>query len=557
MTAGGGPPLPPPPGLASPAPEPETPAPKKRRFLAAALALLLIVGGGAASAAFFLLRGSGPPLLARVPADAPIVVVANLDPPASQQAELLRMASQFPALGGTEDLRAKLEEGLNGSLGDVGLTVDDLNWVGSEAVFTVEIPLLGDPVMTLLIESDDDGAASDVVDAIRDGSGAEWVTSSHEGVRIEGGGDTYFAVFDGALVMSSTKSGVQRIIDTSRDERDDVLSSAVFQEITAELPEERLGMMFVNAGPFLGSLEEQLTILSPEEPIDFGPFGAMGASLSAEPEGLAIDVVSLLDEGAMTSEERDVLNEPDHENPLAGLLPADSFMAALYQHMDTGLEASLEAMTLTDPELAKELATLGITGKDGLLSIPSGDLALEVSPGRELMPGGALLVGVTDSRRAQEILDRLMPQLPLGSSSLAGRPGGTKVRWVVEEHRGVRIAYAKSGADLPLAYAVVGDAAVVATSPDQIMDIVDVGLDGGGLGESQEFEAAFEGVPGSEQRFLLDVARFLSYVKDVMGPGVWIESDFENLEPITQIVIGEGGDATGTKARILIRIPGG
>src|SRR6476659_3929251 len=65
-------------------------------LVAAAVLLLGVVG---ATAAYFALRGSPEAVLNKVPSGADAVVVAHLDPAASQKVNLFRMASRFPDLG--------------------------------------------------------------------------------------------------------------------------------------------------------------------------------------------------------------------------------------------------------------------------------------------------------------------------------------------------------------------------------------------------------------------------------------------------------------------------
>ena len=119
---------------APPVPESEAPPARKGSRIALVVGIVVVVLAGAVAAgAFFFLRGAPESVLDKVPASADVVVVAHLDPAASQKMNLFRMAEKFPALGSEAELTQKLNDTLDSMLTDTGLTHQDLAWVGGEA----------------------------------------------------------------------------------------------------------------------------------------------------------------------------------------------------------------------------------------------------------------------------------------------------------------------------------------------------------------------------------------------------------------------------------------
>ena len=168
----------------------EAPSAAPRRGLkiaGIALTAVLVLAGVAGAAGFMLLRGSGEAILDKIPASADVVVTANLDPAASQKMNLLRIASKFPALAGQGGIQQRLNETLDDLLRDVGMTHEDVRWVGSEVGLYVDVKSAQETSYAALIATDDEGAAAASLQKFRAGlesQGASFHVSDHEGVEI-------------------------------------------------------------------------------------------------------------------------------------------------------------------------------------------------------------------------------------------------------------------------------------------------------------------------------------------------------------------------------------
>jgi Protein of unknown function (DUF3352) len=552
------------------APPPGPPPRRSLKVLGIALAAMLIVVGAAGAAAFLMLRGSGEVILDKVPADADVVVTAYLDPAASQKVNLLRMASKFPALGDEAHLRDQLNEGLDQLLSDVGMDHQDLAWVGSELGLYVEVRGQNDVSYAVLIAADDEDAAKAFIEEYRRGTeqrlGTTFHTVDHDGVEVtvptgDPSGQAAVALVDGVVVMGSSEAAVDTAIDTAHG-GSTIADDAGFQRVSAALPDAKLGMAFVDAAHLADAFGDQLAAAGVTTGVtSISALDGIGVSLSAEPDGLAMDTVMLYDDDELTDGQRATLSAPDHANPLLDVVPADALATYAVEHLDMSIQDSLDQITRTTPGAAQQLDRLGVTGEGGLLSQLTGDVAVEATTQGGSVPyGGAVLVGTSDPGATASWLDHTMRQLPLGQTAYEPtKDGGVRLvqhpaTWVTEERGDATITYA-SGADLPVAYAVVGDVAVVATSPEQIEAILDARSSGSTISTDPGFTAAIANVQTSDGVLYVDVPAIVDSVRRQLPPGEFDPQIGANLAPIEAVVAGSENSADEQRMRLLIRIP--
>jgi len=573
--------LPPPPEPALPVVEaeltdtglaaPSVTAPRRGlKILGIALAAVLIVVGAAGAAAFLMLRGSGEVILDKVPADADVVVTAYLDPAASQKVNLLRMTSKFPALGDETELRDRLNEGLDQILADVGMNHEDLAWVGSELGLYVEVHSASDVSYAVLIAADDTDAAKTFIDRYRQGQeqrfGVTYHTVDHDGVEVtvpagDPSGQAAVALFDGVVVLGSNEAAVDAAIDTAHGGAA-IADDAGFQRVTAALPDAKLGMAFVDAAQLADAFGDQLAAAGVTTGVtNVSALDGIGAALSAQPDGLALDTVMLYDDEELSDAQRAALSAPDHANPLLDVVPADVLGMYAVEHLDTSIQDSIDQIVRTTPGAADQLDQIGVTGPGGLLSQLTGDVAVEGSSQGGAIPyGGALLVGTNDPSATSTWLDRTLRQLPLGRTSYEPtKHGGVRLvqrpaTWHTIERGEATITYA-SGGDLPLAYSVVGNVAVIATSPEQIEAILDARSSGSVISSDAGFVAATANIPTSDGVLYVDVPALVQSVRGQLPPEALDPQVLANLAPIEAVVAGSENSADEQRARLLVRIP--
>jgi Protein of unknown function (DUF3352) len=553
------------------------PPPPSRRGLkiaGAVLSAILVIVGAGAAAAFLMLRGSGEAVLDKVPANADVVVTAYLDPAASQKVNLLRMASRFPDLGDEDQLRQQLNDALDQLLSDVGMTHEDLDWVGSEVGFYVEVRSVDEVNYALIIAADDEDAARAFVETYRQGSedrfGTTYHTVDHDGVEVtvptDGpSGQASAAIVDGVVVVGSDEDAVDAVIDTAHG-GSPISDDPGFQRVTAALPEAKLGAVFVDAAHLADTFGDQLAAAGTTTGVtNLDALDGIGLAVTAEPDGLAVDSVMRYDDTKLTDAQRQTLSAPDHANPLLELVPADALGMYAVENLDTSIQDSLDQIARDTPEAARQLEQLGVMGPNGLMSQLTGDVAVEATTDAGRFGyGGALMAGTDDPDATAAWLDDAIKQIPLGETSVSVSSDGDyrvvqhPVKWVTEEHAGVTITYAGSEVSFPLAYAIVGDAAVVATSPLQIEAIVDTRSSGASISSDAGFTSATASLPTQDGVLYLDVPAIVDAVPSRWGPDAAARFHQETgryLDPIEAVVAGMQNEADEQRSRLVIRIP--
>ena len=556
------PPDPPPPGpsaSAMPAPGvavPEPPAHKRRglnAILIGAIVVAVLVVGGAA-AAFFSLRGAPETVLDKVPATADVVVVAHLNPSASQKMNLFRMAGKFPALGSREELTQRLNGLLDDALASDGLTHEDLDWVGGEAGAYVDLSF-GPPSYAILLTSDDDRAASAMLEKLE--SNAAYTTTQIDGVDVNVGPSSdqpTTAIVNGVVVLASDEGAAKAVIETAQGTNPSIQTDGTYTAIAGELPEDNLGMVYVNVANvqgLLGTLPGVAGLTPSTE--QFGAAQAAGISISATGDGLQLDSFTQNDPAKLTQADRDQLASSDGPNPLLQMVPSDAYAVVAANGVTTNLQRSVEQMTQLDPEIAHEIEELDLLGPNGLLEQLSGTVALQVGQGRGLLPvGGTAMLGVRDGDAVDRWLNvhlaKLLPYLDLGP-----------LDWKTEDYQGTTIHYTNPfSGEVPIAWGVTDQAVVIGLSVNSVEQAIDLGAGGSNIGSNPTYQATIAKLPGTESVFYIDVSGILSTVEGILPGDVYqqfLDEGGENLRPITVVAAGTESDEQGSRSTFLIGIP--
>lgn len=534
-----------------------------------ALATVLVLAGAAGAAGFMLLRGSGEVILDKIPASADVVVTANLDPAASQKVNLLRMASKFPALGGQDGLQQRLNETLDDLLRDVGMTHDDVRWVGSEVGLYVDVKSAQETTYAALIATDDEAAAASSLQKFRAGlesKGASFHVSDHDGVEVTVSASPEhpsFAIVDGVVVLGSDEGAVSAVIDTAHG-GSAIADDPAFQRVSGALPQSRLGIAFVNTGQLLGTFGDVLGAAGLTTGVtSLDALDGAGISVSAESDGLALDTVMMYDDAKLSDVQKRTLSAADHPNQLIDLIPDDALGMYAVEHLDAAITDQVDRISSSDPQADEEFRRLGLTGSGGLLSQLTGDVAAAASPEAGPVPvGGVLMFGTKDPDATSKWLDTTLQSLPLGAGGVSCSFEGTclsgeSVRWVTEEHSGIPVTYA-SDAAFPVAYAVIGDVAVLGSSRSQIVSVIDVQRGGGAISGDPRFTSATASVPTDDGVLYLDVPAIVAVVRGQLPPAEAASFDNqvgEALKPIQAVVAGTKNEPDIQRTRLFIRIP--
>lgn len=589
------------PGAPDPAPLPgptdPTPARRRgRRTLVALVAGVVVVVGGGVALAFFTMRGAPEQLVSVVPAEADVFVTVYLDPSAGQKVNLLRLAGQFPDLGKEQDLSGRVDDLLDEGLADSGLTHDDIRpWLGSELGLSVDVGDDGTPHTAFLIATTDAEASQAALEKIAD---QDLQVHDYDGVQVSVAkdGQGAFGIVNDVAVLATDETTVRRAIDAAHGTIPDISSSRVYLDTVAGLPEGKLGMAFVNVAGIVdqfGSQTAASAAIGAGGLTELDAIDGVGLSLSAETDGMALDLTTNYDPTKLSKEQRDLLTASDHENATLAFVPDDAFAVMAQEHMDTILKTTLDQIEQQTPDAAASIDQAGIPD---LLAAMTGDVALEVGPGTRGPVSGALLVGTDDPAQMLTFLEGvaryasgavaqqgataaqpedLIAQMQgcTGTPKAVARcqqeilqgaavPTPTEPRPLgTEQYRGVTISFIDDPAlaqlGLAPAYAVLNGAGVIATSPDEIHQVIDANASGQDVRTTSVYASATATVPSTESVFFLDVQGIASTVRENLPPeaqAVYDRDVAPNLAPITAFVIGSESDEQHQRVRMFLQI---
>lgn len=585
-----GAPPPAPPGEAFASSQQVAAGPTRRRgrtVIAMVVAAALVLGGGAAATAFLLMRASTDRIVHMIPATTDVVMTAYLDPAASQKVNLLALARKFPALSEGGGVGGGVNDTLDDLLADTGLTHEDvLPWLGSQFSSIVEFdPDNLDPTVAVLIETDDEEAADRAISKLTEPESLE--SHTYKGVDTHVGEEGAWAIVDGVVILVDHPTFLTKIIDTAQGDTSAIADDASYVSTIAALPEGKLGFVYVNPTRFIDQFTAMAEGLGLEDSSAPGlqqlrAYRAIGVSLSAERDGLAIDFTVRFDASKLDAETKALLDAPGHDNAMLSLVPADSFAVLTQETVDLSLQQAIDQFGASAPE------GLGIHsrfGVDETLASLTGDVAIEVSPGTEGPVGAAVLLGVDGTAPAQKTLDELAQTVvPLLQSTYGpAAPGLTKhdikelerlgidpasldiqvptIRWRSVDYQGTTIKYLEhsdlAGSGLAPAYAVLDGAAVIATDPGEIRQLIDVQNGAPGITSAARYVDAIGRVPAGGGAAFVDVEAVVSAIREALPAEMQAAFDKEagpNLAPVKAFVTGTENSSQGSTTRIFIVI---
>ena len=538
-------------GEAGSSPEPP-PGPRKRRTALIVGVALVAALGATGAAAMRLMAGSDAKLLERIPASADAAFSVYLDPAAGQKVNLLRMVTAFPDVGNEQKLRDRVNEALDEGLAELGLSHRDLDWVGSQVAGYIDVQAgIDEPTGALMVAVDDEQGASAAVDAFvkaAEDRGETITVEDHDGVSVyvsdqEGGGA--LAMADGMIVVASSGDVIDDLVSIEAD--GSLAASSMFTDTMVELPEEHLAMAYANVEEIMGALEGSMMAASgmTADQLNAEGFQGVGLTVSAEPDGFAIDSFAGVDASQLSDEQRELLGS-DHTNELIDLVAADAFGVAAQSRLDMTFAEQLEDMAAQDPTVAAELERLGVTGPGGLISILGPDMALEVTRGSALPVEGALMLSTTDPEAMRDLMDRWAREI--------GGAIGSGGSWADGEHAGVSFVYLDGPAEFPVAYGVIDDVAAVASSPDEMVQIIERSQGGGrSIASDPTYTDAVGRVPHDDGVLFVNVSDIVAFVREQMGAQAGEELDA--VDPITTVSAGTSMDPDGWRQSLFVEIP--
>jgi len=259
--------------------------------------------------------GSGSPLdnaLGYLPEDAPLVVSFETDPEGDQVKAIQKIAERFPF---SDQVTQSLEDRL--SRDDLDFETDIKPLLGNEFV-------VGAPDVRSLVDSGDEGADDDqFVAAIeaRDKDKLEDLikrddtkeTGEQGGAKLyeDSDGDT-FAIDDGVLVVA----GSRELLDAAlkQHDGDDKLTAEVFDEATADLPEDALWRQSTDVEQLIAADPDT----KPAREIEWvSALRTLGLTVSFEEDRAKVDFRMATDPEGLTAEDLPIAGGPESPDVIA------------------------------------------------------------------------------------------------------------------------------------------------------------------------------------------------------------------------------------------------
>jgi hypothetical protein len=533
------------------------PPPARRRLLVGGVVSLLLLGGTATAAVMLAGSAANADVEMVLPADVDVAVIVSLDPPAGQKMNLLRLAARFPDLQDSADMDREIEELLDEALSDLDLTSQDLDWVGDEVALYGQIEgptgdageMPEDPGdMALVVATDDEAAAYETLRKARESKASEdWSRKDHEGVQLWAGADAAYAVDGGFAIVADDEALVRSTLEVLAGRAPPLGAADAYVDVVAQLPAERLGVVFVDvAGVFEEFEQLPATPTLSGQFRDVGAIRGVGMSVSAEPDGIAFDATVTYDPAEISDELREQLDAPTEPNVLLRSVPEDAYLVMGQKGYTLGLEVALEQLGVDAPRFAAELRRNGVTGPGGLLDALSGDMAFEVGPGDPF--AGSLLLATDDEVALQRALDRLVVRAGQISPDELFR----------REIDGVTITTIGAAGPLQFAYAVEDGRAIVASSPDRVLQALESATGSGSIVDDPAYGQITERVPTEDSVLYVDVAAIVDAIREAIPAEERAEFDEQVgrfVDPISSIAGGAESGPFSQHVRLFVQIP--
>jgi hypothetical protein len=375
---------------------------------------------------------------------------------------------------------------------------------------------------------------------------------------------------------------VSEVIATAHGDVPSLAESGDFRATTESLPEDRLGVAYVNVGSLVSRLGELggaagTSFAGPSlTGVDPSVLKGLAVAVRARPDGLELDTTGTLDPTKLTPEMRTALEADGDPSAVLSEVPSDAYGVIAVTGLKEQIDAALAQFGGTsNPALAQ----LGLTGPDGVLEHLTGSAAIEAEPGTGRYPTGAIVIGTDDPVGMQSFLDNLSviaaqsfaaPQFGAGFGG-AGRGSNSQslietdalesapASWSRSTYHGVSISSIQIPGDVGIepAYAVVNDAGIVAASPEAVRAVIDA-HEGGGLSSEGDFEAALAAVGGMDESLVyVNVADVASAVREALPPDERAQFDRDiapNLAPLEAFVTGGESDSSGSRQRTVLLV---
>ncbi len=567
------------------APAPRSWFVQHRRLLIPAGAVVALAA--ASAAAVLLLTKQNVAVEKMVPATADVIAVANLDPSVAQKVNLLRAVHSFPDYKTDKAITDKLDEVLKDS--EISFSADIQPWLGSEIGVSARLNLGStseSPAAVYFVSRDDTKALAMLarLRASKYGKKLQWKDERYSGITISIGTPTdtsekaaAYSYVDHVVVFATSSADIHEIIDADQGRAPRLVDSSDYKATLAGLPSDRLGVLYVNGKSLVASVKKEMArtpalSLALKNMNDVDALQGIGATLSANGDGVLADVLVKVDQSKLSPATRDAFAHAGRADALVSWIPrsSDAFLAitSLNRTIQTvldqsGNEASVKAGT----------DAIGLTGPGGVLPHLTGDAGLEVAFGHNGLPAAAILLGTDDARSMNAFFARLLGLAEgaagssfggSGAGSSFGSPAGVAVsppasHLTRSTYRGVVITswtfpglgQLGAGAFTP-SYAVLDGMGILASTPDEVKAIIDTHKGGATIASDPSYKTASAASLAKPSAIVyVDIARLLDAIRKSplgsqsgLGSGSRLSADVDPLKAVIVTAASQPDRAT-------------
>src|ERR1700674_891402 len=560
-----------------------------RRLLIPAGAVLAL-GVVSAAAVLLLVKPSGS-VEKMVPATADVMAVANLDPSVTQKVNLLRAVHSFPDYKTDKAITDKLDAVLKDS--GLSFSGDIQPWLGSEIGASVRLNLksaavgsTADSPAAFYAVSRDDTKARAMLAKLRASKWAKnyrWKDETYNGITISVGTPTdtsgktgAYSIVDHVVVLATSSALIHEIIDTDQGRAPRLVDSSDYTETLAGLPSDRLGLVYVNGKSVVTNVKKDMATtpalgLALKNVNDLDALQGIGATLSANGDGLLADVLVKVDQSKLSPATREALAHAGRADTLVSWIPkaSDAFLSV------TSLNKTIQTVLDQSGNTASVKAgtdAIGLTGPAGLLPHLTGDAGLEVSFGPNGLPAGAILLGTDDARTMNAFFAKLLALAEGVAGSSFGSPSGVAVtppasHLTTSTYRGVVVTSWASpllgqlgaGETFIPSYAVLDGMGILASTPAEVKAIIDAHKGAATIASDATYKtASAASLTKPSAIVFVDVAKLLNAIRQSpLGSQTGLGSSSTlgaNADPLNAVIVPAASQADRSTERFFVII---
>lgn len=451
------------------------------RLVIASVTLIGLVAVAVVASYVVLFAGAADRAATMAPANTVVYANLYLQPSTGQQMNLSGLIGRLPGFADDAALDEKIDQVVQNLLSMTGIDyrADVKPWLGDQiavAAWPTGTDALEAATVILAETSDPDVARTSLAKLTAD-QGLTFSTETYEGVELQVGEGTAYAVVDGMVVVGNGADAIHAVIDTSSGE-ESLSTQPAFTDAMDGLP-DHLASFYVD----LAGVAEAAGTTT-----DLGGATTATAVLVAETDGLRLSGTAPLPTAAASP----AADPVPQQGTLSAWMPertlAEVTVFGLRGVLEEGLAVAdevpegEEVTSSLDTIRALAALALGVDLDEDVLPLLDGETALAFGGiGPTAMPAGQLLLRPSDPDAAMDTLRRIAERI--------GSAGGSSSTETLD---GIEVTTISVPDTIAAAFGVVDGVVVIGLDPVDVAAVAEARDSGLTLDGSSAFEQAFE-----------------------------------------------------------------